>query len=96
MQSCASMADTGDPRMGERLRSQRLAKGLSQAQLAERVGVEQGSISKYEGGRIQIDPSVLKRLSRELELELDYIVHGPRGSVARELAELTEELALAL
>lgn len=62
-----------------RLRSLRIAKGLSQSTLAERIGVTQGQLSRWEacafGPRFQFIP----RLSTELDVPPD------------ELARLIEE-----
>jgi transcriptional regulator with XRE-family HTH domain len=38
------------PAPGERVRARRLALGLSQTELAERAGVGQGTLSRYERG----------------------------------------------
>jgi transcriptional regulator with XRE-family HTH domain len=90
------MEGTGDEAVGRRLKKQREAVGMTQEQLATRSGVDQGSISKYESGAMQPSLSVLKKLSSVLTITSDFLLHGPRASISNELADLTEDFALAL
>ncbi len=74
--------------LGSRIRQQRLAKGLSQQDLAEKVGVTKGAVSQWELGRtlnIKLPPVI--KLCEVLGVSLDYLVHGPsprhlRGSAS--------------
>jgi transcriptional regulator with XRE-family HTH domain len=50
-------------RMLERLREARLAVGLTQVQVAERLGKPQSFVSKVELGERRIDPVELRRLA---------------------------------
>jgi len=52
--------------LGEVLATARRAKGLSQEELAERVGVTQEAISRYESERRDPSPEVLEQLARAL------------------------------
>ena len=53
-----------------RLKQLRKAAGLTQAQLAEKVGVYQGTISDHERGKAtRIDLSLLERLADALGVE---------------------------
>jgi transcriptional regulator with XRE-family HTH domain len=92
----ALMDGTGDEAVGRRLKKQREALGITQEGLATRSGVDQGSISKYESGAMQPSLSVLKKLSSVLTITSDFLLHGPRASISNELADLTEDFALAL
>jgi transcriptional regulator with XRE-family HTH domain len=49
--------------MLERLREARKAAGLTQAQVAERLGKQQSYVSKVESGERRIDPVELKRFA---------------------------------
>jgi transcriptional regulator with XRE-family HTH domain len=62
-----------------RLRELREAKGLTQLELAERVGVRQATISDLETGKAKtIRLSLIEALTRELGVELsDLIVVAP-------------------
>lgn len=57
----------------EQLRAARLAQGLSQRQLGERIGLPQSNIARLEGGGT--DPSLSKiiELARALDLDLQLI-----------------------
>ena len=53
-----------------RLKQLRKAAGLTQAQLAEKVGVYQGTISDHERGKAtRIDLSLIERLAETLGVE---------------------------
>jgi transcriptional regulator with XRE-family HTH domain len=51
----ASAVVTGTIGLGKRLRGAREAKGLSQAKLAEKLGVAQSVVSNYEIGKRRLD-----------------------------------------
>lgn len=48
--------------IGERLKSERLKKGLTQEQLAEKIGTKKSFISRVENGHIDIQLSTLLRI----------------------------------
>jgi transcriptional regulator with XRE-family HTH domain len=50
-------------RMLERLREARLAAGLTQAQVAKRLGKPQSFVSKVELGERRLDPIELRRFA---------------------------------
>src|SRR5579859_83998 len=58
----------------DRLRQLREAAGLSQAQLAARVGVNVNLINRYENGVAEPSPIVLKHLAKELQVTSDYLL----------------------
>lgn len=62
------------PRMGERLREQRQARGLSLRDLAERVDVSPSLISQIETGRARPSVNTLYAIAAELEVSLDDLV----------------------
>jgi transcriptional regulator with XRE-family HTH domain len=49
-----------------RLRTARVAKGMTQLQLATAVAVKEIDISRYETGRAQPDPETKRRLAEAL------------------------------
>jgi ribosome-binding protein aMBF1 (putative translation factor) len=69
---------------GERatLASLRLAAGLSQRQLADRCGLEQPHISRYESGRYEPKINTASSLAEALEVSLDVFVTAWRNSRA--------------
>lgn len=78
--------------VGEIIRRERLAKGLTQEELAEKVGVKKSAVAKWENGRVsEIKRSNLKKLSDTLGVNpnmlLGDIEHNPID-VANELADI--------
>lgn len=78
--------------VGEVIRNARLAKGMTQEELAEKVGVKKSAVAKWENGRVsEIKRSNLKMLSDALGLNpnklLGDIERDPVG-VAHELADI--------
>lgn len=55
---------------GARLRAERERQGLSQTQLAERVGITQVELSRFESGRRRCYLDTAKRLAEALGLTL--------------------------
>lgn len=49
----------------------RLEKGLTQTELAEKIGTTQGNISRLESGRYNPSVRFLRRVARALEKELE-------------------------
>ena len=55
--------------VGSLIKQARLAKSLTQEELAEKVGVQKSAVAKWENGRVsEIKRSNLKKLSEALEL----------------------------
>ena len=84
----------GDNRMdvGQLIKDRRLAKGMTQEELADLVGVKKSAVAKWENGRVsEIKRSNLKMLADALEVSpvqlLGDIEKRP-VSVAQELAEI--------
>lgn len=48
-----------------------MGKGLTQAQLANQVGVHEQTIGNIERGTVDVSPDVLARVEETLEIELD-------------------------
>jgi transcriptional regulator with XRE-family HTH domain len=66
---------------GERLRRLRIARGLSCAQLATRVGVTEGAIRQMESGQTKMASFVIGlRLAKELGIDAWYLANGVADS----------------
>jgi transcriptional regulator with XRE-family HTH domain len=63
-------------RMLERLRQARRDAGLTQAQVAERLGLRQTFVSKVELGERRIDPVELRRFAELYGRDMDYFLRG--------------------
>lgn len=62
--------------LGRRLQQLRKAKGFSQEELADRVGVSRQAVSKWEGGQTAPDLERLLALSKQLDGTTDYLLTG--------------------
>ncbi len=60
-----------DKKARQRLRTERERRGLSQAAVAEKVGVGQSLIAEIENGTKQPTAEVLKKLCRKYGLRLE-------------------------
>lgn len=56
----------------------REARGLTQSELAQRIGVSQGKISKYEGGILSISDEDIVAVSRELRFPVSFFAQTDR------------------
>ena len=78
--------------IGQKIKEARLAKGLTQEQLGNLVGVQKSAIAKYENGRVvNIKRSTLHKLGKVLGLRgSDLIIDSdPEGA-----AELSAKVLL--
>lgn len=85
---------TGDRNVGKRVAAARRAKGLTQPELAKRLGIRQQSVSAIETGKTSMDSQTQKLLLRELEISADWLLG--RRAMANEHEKLLDELLLAL
>jgi transcriptional regulator with XRE-family HTH domain len=81
--------------VGGRLRTARRSAGLTQKQLAEQLGVESITVSRWERGVTTPSLSRLRRVAEITETTVSDLVRTPDASSAHavELAALREELA---
>lgn len=68
------MIDFNMQNVGKRIKQLRIENGLSQKELAERVGVAQNTLAQYEKGTSRTSLDVLVRLAVELETTTDFIL----------------------
>jgi transcriptional regulator with XRE-family HTH domain len=66
-------------KFGEALRAARIKAGLSQAQLAKRLGRSQQYISLIESGHRRLPIESMTQIMRALGLELDIVTRPTRG-----------------
>lgn len=72
----------GSETVGQRLARLRKEQGLTQAELAERIGINQTSVSDYETGRLRLSDEMLARVALALKVSADTIL-GLKGGVRR-------------
>jgi transcriptional regulator with XRE-family HTH domain len=68
--------DLIDVEVGQRIRIQRLAAGLSQSELAERIGVTFQQVQKYEKGMNRVGAGRLTNIARVLNVPVGSFFDG--------------------
>ena len=63
-------------RIGNLLTGARLKAGLTQAQLASKLGIRQNMVSDYENGRRTYSDAMAKRLSAVLKVKEGHLKYG--------------------
>jgi ribosome-binding protein aMBF1 (putative translation factor) len=58
-------------RIGNLLEATRLRAGLTQKQLAEKIGIRQNMLSDYEKGKRKLTRSMAQRLANELNIKVE-------------------------
>ena len=74
-----------EPTLGPRLRKRRREMGLTQTELAERVGTSQAVIQKIENGK-SLRPRILEEIAAALDVKPAWLMFG-----VEEAGELTDE-----
>ncbi len=69
-------------RVGNLLAGARLKAGLTQAQLAGKLGIRQNMVSDYERGRRTYSDAMAKRLSKTLKVKEERLTYGSKPSAA--------------
>ena len=76
--------------LGRRIAESRKAQGLTQQQIAERLGISQQTMAHYEVGRLRVAVSMLPILARELNSSVEELIgerangdHRKRGPASR-------------
>ena len=63
-------------RIGQFIQERRKAHGLTQQELADRLGVTNKAVSKWEKGRSMPDVGLFEPLCRELEISIPELLSG--------------------
>ena len=77
---------------GKRIKEMRKRSGMTQAELAEKLGITDRAVSKWENGRGMPELSLLKPLSEELGVTINEILSGERIQSERYLDKLEENM----
>lgn len=85
--------DIGNPELGSRLAKLRKASGLSQLQLAEKLGVTQPLISRYEkGDRRMYDDLIIETAKALGVTPNDILGVGPSKPITTELQAVSRRM----
>ena len=71
-----------DVHVGKRIRHRRWLVGMTQQQLAERVGIKFQQIQKYETGANRVSASRLWDIADSLDVPVSFFFEGIEGEVA--------------
>lgn len=75
------------------IRAWRKHRGLSQVQLAERVGINQGNLSKIESGVRKYDQEFLEKAAEALGCEpADLLKRDPKAQAAEEIWDFYDKM----
>ena len=66
--------DLGDESLGQRIARFRKQSGLTQVQLAKKMGLTQALISSYESGRLRLHAELLARFAKALNVTADVLL----------------------
>ena len=72
--------DNIDVEVGRLVRVQRIARGLSQTELGNQIGVTFQQVQKYESGANRISMGRLTRISKVLGVDITYLLGANRRS----------------
>ena len=61
---------------GERLKSARLKKGMTQEELGESLGIDKSRVSDYENGNRRCSITTAYRLAKAIDASFDYLFDG--------------------
>ena len=90
------MSDLIDIHIGKRLRWRRRAVGLTQGELARRIGVRFQQIQKYECAANRTSAAILWKLACALEVRVSYFYDGLATAPTSEgLASAIDNAAIA-
>lgn len=91
--------DSTDVEVGRLVRALRMSRGLSQTELANRIGVTFQQVQKYESGGNRISMGRLTRIAKLFGVSVPYLLDGGKQaavlkSSARDGAEYTHALEM--
>ena len=81
---------------GAFIAKKRKEKNLTQEQLAERLGISNKTVSKWENGKCMPDYSIIESLCKELNINLSELLSGKEKDAENETRYTEEQVALLL
>ena len=74
--------------LGDRIKSKRKLLGMSQSELAEKVGISYAQVGRYETKDVQPPAKTLVAIASALQVSPDYLLHGtPEEKANHELSD---------
>ena len=78
--------------IGENIKVLRLSRGWTQEQLAQKLGVSNRSVSRWENGNTMPDLSILPLLGEELGVRVTELLNGERTKNINSAQEVVENI----
>ena len=97
MPSCPFLLEVWPMNMADRIQALRKAKGMSQEQLADAVGVSRQAVSKWESEQASPDLDKVIIMSEIFDVTTDYILKGiepVKGEEHKTMADVIEQRVL--
>lgn len=69
-------------RMGNVLKTARLGTGLTQQQVADRLGCDQSAISRYEQGKADVSKELAPKYAELLKIDVLSVLYARQGKAA--------------
>jgi transcriptional regulator with XRE-family HTH domain len=85
-----------DAEMGEKVRARRIDLGMSQSDLAEKLGVSFQQIQKYEKGTNRINAIRLQTVAKILDLEMSAFFENKQMPDVSSLMDVTDKATLRM
>jgi|GEM_PF-2008933 len=79
--------------LGDKIREARKKASLSQAELAEKIGVKRSVVSKYENGIISPTYDMLSNIATALDTSVFYLVEDAYNDTSRSYLTMLKELS---
>ena len=83
-------------KIGERIRALRLDAGMTQEELAQRIGLKKQNISRYENSRVEPNIRTAKRIAEALGVSLEEMAVGVAVSETPVSSELEQFSSAAI
>lgn len=77
--------------IGARLREQRKENGLTQDQIAEKLGISKRTQGNYESGSSDAPAGYLSKVMQDLGFDVNYILTGQRAKVIESSLDMVED-----
>lgn len=83
--------------VGEKIRQARLAKGMTQEELGEILGVQKSAVAKYENGRvINIKRSTLQKIAEALDIPPFELVYDEETLRMQEKNDILADITIRM
>lgn len=84
--------------LGKRIAEQRKSRGITQVQLADRLGIAQQTMAHYEGGRLRMPLSLMPTLANELNVTISELMEetaakkrrGPASKLQQQIEQVRQ------